>query len=58
MTWQAEGLRGSALGPLFICYGYLLGILAGLLTVGMRVSLTPSSALGTLFLLLSCLSQP
>lgn len=51
---QAEGLPGSAPGPLDLHYTYWLAICMGLLTMTMCRFLTLWPALGTLSLLLGC----
>lgn len=54
LTWE---LHGSELVSLYTC-GCLTGVLAGLLRMGVGVSLTLLLTSGTLFFLLCCLIQP
>lgn len=52
-----KGMQGSARGPLQVCYGFYLGVLVGLLTLGDIVSLTLLIPCGTLIFLLDSLVQ-
>lgn len=53
--WQAWVLNGSALGPLYICYGCWLSGFCGTSNSQTWVTLMLMSAFGTPFLLLHCL---
>lgn len=54
---HAWGLHGSARCPLRRCYGSELGVFVRCLALGTGVSMTPFSALETLFPLLGCIVE-
>lgn len=53
LRWQALDLYASATGPPRMCYGFSLRFLR----VGVGVTLTHLSAIGSLFLLFGCLNM-